>query len=397
VVTTKFSTTGYLYGSCQPVGLAADATGNVYLADDKQTPVQIYLHQPSDVTTPMAGSPGYGIRGLASDSAGNLWTYSDYTGKMLRRPASGDWTAVAGGGTNEIKDGQGESARLGNPWSLKTNRAGDCYFLDATEDANGNVSTCFIRKVTPGGLVTTVSRDLATKVAAGDNITTLYPQSMTLNSRGLFCVTDLTGIKLIDEQGVETVIGGVPNAFGTQDGTGDQARFRGPYGIAADPQDNLYVMDDLGATLRKGEFLGYTPGLTGQPQSATVAAGGTIQFAVSATATPAPTFQWYVGSHAISGATSSTLTLSNVRTSDAGDYTVVVTNTLGSVTSAKATLTVTAAPVTPPPAPSGGGGGGGAPSHWFMLALMLLGAARLKRTRLTPGLANYRLEPAGPR
>ena len=51
----------------------------------------------------------------------------------------------------------------------------------------------------------------------------------------------------------------------------------------------------------------------------------------------------------MSGATSSTLTLTNVQASDTGNYTVVVTNVAGSVTSEVATLTVTnPAPPAPP-------------------------------------------------
>src|SRR6185295_9520544 len=51
-------------------------------------------------------------------------------------------------------------------------------------------------------------------------------------------------------------------------------------------------------------------------------------------------YQWRSNSVAISGATSSTLTLNNVQSGQAGSYQVVVANSFGSVTSAVATLTV---------------------------------------------------------
>ena len=62
-----------------------------------------------------------------------------------------------------------------------------------------------------------------------------------------------------------------------------------------------------------------------------------------------------------------------------GDYTVVVSNALGSVTSSKATLTVSAAPVTTPTTPasgSGSSGGGGTISAWFVFAMLALRAVR---------------------
>jgi len=88
------------------------------------------------------------------------------------------------------------------------------------------------------------------------------------------------------------------------------------------------------------------PAITAQPQSTTVAAGGAATFTVTATGTPAPTFQWRKDGTALSGATANRLTLNSVQTGDAGRYTVVVTNSAGSVTSSAATLTVT--PVVPP-------------------------------------------------
>jgi len=88
---------------------------------------------------------------------------------------------------------------------------------------------------------------------------------------------------------------------------------------------------------------------------------------------------------AISGATNSSFTLTRVHSTNAGDYSVTVSNRLGSITSNKATLTANA-PASPPSSSGGGdGGGGGAPSLWFYGALSLLVAFRRgKVRRLSP-------------
>ncbi|MBI2496797.1 MAG: immunoglobulin domain-containing protein, partial [Opitutae bacterium] len=86
------------------------------------------------------------------------------------------------------------------------------------------------------------------------------------------------------------------------------------------------------------------PSITTQPTSQTVTAGGSASFTVAASGTPAPTYQWQKGGVNIAGATSTTLTLSNVQSGDAGNYTAVATNSAGSATSNLATLTVQAAP-----------------------------------------------------
>lgn len=82
------------------------------------------------------------------------------------------------------------------------------------------------------------------------------------------------------------------------------------------------------------------PTITTQPVSQTVTVGANVTFSVVATGTAPLSYQWRKDGNPISGATSATLTLNSVSTSDAGTYTVVVSNTAGSATSNPATLTV---------------------------------------------------------
>jgi hypothetical protein len=90
------------------------------------------------------------------------------------------------------------------------------------------------------------------------------------------------------------------------------------------------------------------PSITTQPASQTVTAGQTASFSVAATGTAPLTYQWQKNSVAISGATSSNYTTPATISSDNGaQFTVVVTNTAGSVTSNAAALTVSATPVAP--------------------------------------------------
>jgi len=83
-----------------------------------------------------------------------------------------------------------------------------------------------------------------------------------------------------------------------------------------------------------------TPSITSQPQSQTVCQGSNVTFSVSASGTAPLSYQWKKNGTNISGATSPTLTLNNVSSSDAGSYTCVVSNSCGNVTSSSATLTV---------------------------------------------------------
>jgi alpha-tubulin suppressor-like RCC1 family protein len=89
------------------------------------------------------------------------------------------------------------------------------------------------------------------------------------------------------------------------------------------------------------------PTITTQPSSSSVISGSAASFSVAASGTATLTYQWRKDGTAISGATSSTYSISSTATSDAGSYTVVVTNSAGSATSNAATLTVTAAATAP--------------------------------------------------
>ncbi len=85
------------------------------------------------------------------------------------------------------------------------------------------------------------------------------------------------------------------------------------------------------------------PTITTQPLSQTVAVGTSVTFTVGATGTLLLNYQWQRNGVNISGATGAALTLPNVTSTSAGSYRVIVNNTVGSVTSSAATLTVSSA------------------------------------------------------
>ncbi len=94
------------------------------------------------------------------------------------------------------------------------------------------------------------------------------------------------------------------------------------------------------------------PSIVTQPSSQTVIAGTSASFSVAATGTVPLQYQWLFNGANVSGATGTTYSLANVQSTQAGNYSVVVTNSAGAVTSAVAVLTVTSsgapAIVTPP-------------------------------------------------
>ncbi|HUO28080.1 MAG TPA: immunoglobulin domain-containing protein, partial [Bryobacteraceae bacterium] len=114
--------------------------------------------------------------------------------------------------------------------------------------------------------------------------------------------------------------------------------------VGFDGSTSWNVTDNYpGATLcDSGTAVTGAPVIENEPQSTTVTVGQTATFTVAATGNPSPTYQWSENGAAIAGATAPTYTTPPTVAADNGAlFSVVVSNSAGSVTSSNATLTVT--------------------------------------------------------
>ncbi|MFM2082123.1 MAG: hypothetical protein RL380_814 [Verrucomicrobiota bacterium] len=102
---------------------------------------------------------------------------------------------------------------------------------------------------------------------------------------------------------------------------------------------HMAVLKDF-AVPTSGSNAPTAPTISAPPQSLTIAVGATANFTVTATGTAPLTYRWRFNGTNISGATTNTYALANAQTTNNGSYTVVITNSAGSVTSSVATLTV---------------------------------------------------------
>ena len=85
---------------------------------------------------------------------------------------------------------------------------------------------------------------------------------------------------------------------------------------------------------------GTAPSVTVPPTNQTISAGSSTTFNVAAVGTPPLSYRWLFSGAYLLGATRQTLSLADVQSTNEGDYSVVVTNTFGAITSSIATLTV---------------------------------------------------------
>ena len=113
--------------------------------------------------------------------------------------------------------------------------------------------------------------------------------------------------------------------------------------------DDFYEVNGVSrrrlARLNGGEVPPTPPSILIQPTNQTVIAGGVVTFLAHAAGSPTlDYYQWQFNGTNLDGATRATLTLSNVLPANAGSYTLLVSNQLGTATTAPALLTVTTFP-----------------------------------------------------
>jgi uncharacterized delta-60 repeat protein len=144
--------------------------------------------------------------------------------------------------------------------------------------------------------------------------------------------------------GVEYVAGGV-TANVSVSSTALQADGRILIGGFFNQVDGKYR--EQVARLGGGEGVPLAPSITIEPEDQNVTLGQTASFSVVASGFPRPTLQWYFGASALPLQRGNALILSSAQSTNAGRYMVVVSNSVGSVTSVVATLTVNPPPASP--------------------------------------------------
>jgi N-acetyl-anhydromuramyl-L-alanine amidase AmpD len=103
---------------------------------------------------------------------------------------------------------------------------------------------------------------------------------------------------------------------------------------------SVVVTDSTGSTASSNAVLivATPPSITGQPQDQVVAVGEAATFSVGVSGTPPFSYQWQFDGRALEGATNTTWVVSGARSSDAGAYSVAVSNHLGVAVSSNAAL-----------------------------------------------------------
>jgi sugar lactone lactonase YvrE len=260
-----------------PAGVAVDMSRNLYVADSGNSTIREIT--PGGVVTTLAGTPmnsgyadGTGAAaqfsshlGVAVDGSGNVFVADGFNDVIRKITPGGVVTTYAGmaGHSGGYADGPAASAQFDYPTGVAVDSGGNVYVAD-TDNA-------VIRKITPGGMVTTLAGNEAGEggSADGTGIAAQFsiPSGVAVDDAGNVYVAD-TGndvIRVITPAGVVTTLAGAAGNQGTSDGTGLAARFNAPTGVAVDAGGNVFVADSGNSTIRRIAPGGVVTTLAGLP------------------------------------------------------------------------------------------------------------------------------------
>lgn len=250
--------------------VATDAAGNIYVADIVNNRVRRIDSAGTITTVAGSGTPGEcgdvgpatsiclnSPSGVAVDAAGNLFIADQRNHRVRRVDAGGAITTVAGNGTFEScgDGGPATSACVGNPFGVAVDNSGNLFI---GEWANNRV-----RKVDSAGTITTVAGN-GTEGFCGDNGPATsaclnHPGSVAVDAAGNLFIGDAWNhrVRKVGATGTITTVAGTGAMRFCGDGhAAATACLAFPFGVAVDAIGNLFIADTHNHRVRKVDTAG---------------------------------------------------------------------------------------------------------------------------------------------
>lgn len=303
----------------EPFGLATDAAGNVYVADNLNNAIRKIT--PDGVVTTLAGGGAAGTadwtgtaarfhepRGVAVDADGTIYV-ADYENETIRKITSAGVVTTLAGLPDTVgnADGTGAAARFRGPNGVAVDATGTVYVADSGNRAIRKITTAgvvttlalsgstlgdprgiavdgtgtiyvgdyrnhAVRTITSTGTVSTLAGQLGRPGASDGGATAAsfhYPSGVAVDTSGAVYVADTENdtIRVVARGGAVTTLAGLAGRTNSADGTGAAARFEEPFATAVDLSGNVYVADGAAHAIRKVSPEGVVTTLAGSPGS----------------------------------------------------------------------------------------------------------------------------------
>jgi streptogramin lyase len=201
-----------------PLGVAVDGSGNVYVADYGNNLIRKIT--PAGVVSTLAGTGATGAdngagniatfnlpEGVAVDAAGNVYVADNGNDLIRKITPEGVVSALAGSGQAGSANGTGTAASFNSPFGVAVDGAGNVYVADSGNN--------LIRKISPAGAVTTFAGSGAKGAnnATGLAATFNTPSGLAVDAAGNVYVADENNnlIRKITAAGIVTTIALTPS------------------------------------------------------------------------------------------------------------------------------------------------------------------------------------------
>jgi len=196
--------------------------------------------------------------GVCIGSLGNIYV-TDYSNSTIRKiTPGGTVTTFAGSGIPGSTNGTGIAASFSGPQGICADPSGNIYVADSDNNT--------IRKITPAGVVTTFAGSGTAGFANGYGTAASFnvPWGLCSDASGNIYVTDSGNMRIrkITPGGTVSTLAG-NGFFGSSDGTGNQVSFGSPTGICIDASGDIYVVDPAKHNVRKIKPTGLTSTVAG--------------------------------------------------------------------------------------------------------------------------------------
>jgi len=258
-----------------PRGLAFDGIGNLYVAESGNHTVRKIA--PDGIVSTLAGLAGTigstdgtgadarfsGPKGLALAPDGALFVADTDNSTIRKVTAAGVVTTFAGlAGAIGSVDGPGATARFNQPWGITVDGSGNVLVADTFNHT--------IRKITPAGVVSTISgAPLAPGTTDGPAADARFflPNGLAIGSDGTLYIGDEVNhtVRKMTPGGLVSTLAGMPGVSGAADGTGSDARFNETEDVVVDGGGNVFVVDEDNFTLRRITPAGVVTTIAGMP------------------------------------------------------------------------------------------------------------------------------------